>query len=449
MAIEIGSRRELFVDEFLVERMMGVELKLQQPVPRELAIVHDAPWEGNISGYHTVFRDGDRYKMYYRGSHFDEAASKVAHEEVPCYAESGDGIHWEKPELGLVDFAGSRTNNIVAVAGSGHCFAPFKDANPACAEDAPYKALAGQGADGLWAFKSVDGLQWTQLGDGFVITEGKFDSQNLGFWDGVRGRYVDFHRNLRDKVRDIMTCTSADFVHWTEPEWLDFGTVAHEHLYTNQIAVYHRAPHLFVGFPKRFTPDRAMVGHAYKGISDGVFMSSRDGICFKRWTEAFIRPGPQPERWVNRNNMTAWGLVETAGYLPNAPNELSLYSTEHYYRGEACKLRRFALRLDGFVAVNAPLKGGTLLTKSLVFTGSQIHLNFSTSGAGSLRVELQDESGQAIEGFALEDCEELFGDELERVVRWERGGDVSALAGEQVRLRFVLSDTDLFAFQFN
>jgi hypothetical protein len=77
--IDIGSRRELLVDHFLIEHTEGVALQLQKPVAREVAIVHDAPWEGNISGYHTVFRDGDLYRMYYRGSHFDEATARQSH----------------------------------------------------------------------------------------------------------------------------------------------------------------------------------------------------------------------------------------------------------------------------------------------------------------------------------------------------------------------------------
>ncbi len=88
-----------------------------------------------------------------------------------------------------------------------------------------------------------------------------------------------------------MTCSSDDFVHWSEPQWIDFGAASPEHLYTNQITPYHRAPHILVGFPKRFMPGRATVEHDYNGVSDGVFMSSRDGLHFKRWTEAFIRPG--------------------------------------------------------------------------------------------------------------------------------------------------------------
>ena len=75
-------------------------------------------------------------------------------------------------------------------------------------------------------------------------------------------------------------------------------------------------------------------------------------------------------------------------------------------------------------------------------------LNLSTSAAGGIRVELQDAAGQAIPGFALADCEEMFGDSLDRPVVWTGSTDLRALAGKAVRLRFALRDADLYAFRF-
>ncbi|MEZ6191034.1 MAG: hypothetical protein R3C45_07040 [Phycisphaerales bacterium] len=112
--IHIGDRRELFVDRYLIDTMQGVELRLHHPNAREIAIDHDQAWEGNVCAYHTVFKDGDIYRMYYRGSHFDpESQCRETHEQVYCYAESVDGIHWTKPELGLIEFDASTKNNIV------------------------------------------------------------------------------------------------------------------------------------------------------------------------------------------------------------------------------------------------------------------------------------------------------------------------------------------------
>ena len=446
-AMDIGSRLEPLVDDYLIERFEGAaKLELHRPVNREAAIVHDAPWEGNTCAYHTVFQDGDKYRMYYRGSHHEPG--EPATHQVVCYAESGDGVHWTKPNLGLVEFDGSKENNIIWDGVGAHNFAPFKDQNPDAAEDAQYKAI-GRGPGGLYAFKSADAIHWELMSDEPVITEGKFDSQNLAFYDTVRGEYVEYHRELRDGVRDIMVCVSDDFLNWTDPEFIEYPGAPQEHLYTNQITPYPRAPHIYMGFPMRFIPGREPpADHPMPGVSDGVFMTSRDGHNFHRWGEALVRPGMQNERWVNRNNMIAWGIVTTESAIPGAPGELSIYSTEHYYQGDACVLRRHTLRKDGFVSVNAPLAGGAFVTKPIIFDGSRLVINFATSAAGSVRVEMQDADGAPIEGYALDDCPEIFGDSIARGVEWENGSDVSELAGQPVRLRFELKDADLFALRF-
>ena len=108
--IDLGSRRELFVDRALIDHMDGgAELRLHRPTQREVALTFEEPWEGNASGYPTVIQDGDLYRMYYRGHRYiiDDPPLKQAQAEVVCYAESEDGIHWTKPNLGLFDWPGS------------------------------------------------------------------------------------------------------------------------------------------------------------------------------------------------------------------------------------------------------------------------------------------------------------------------------------------------------
>jgi hypothetical protein len=75
-------------------------------------------------------------------------------------------------------------------------------------------------------------------------------------------------------------------------------------------------------------------------------------------------------------------------------------------------------------------------------------VNYATSAAGSLRLEIQDTDGAAFPGFSLDDCLEYYGDSVEQVIAWKGGNDVSALVGKSVRLRFVLADGDLYSFQF-
>ncbi len=368
--VEISNRLEPFVDDFLIDRLSGsAELRLHSPVDREVVIKHNQPWEGNTSAYHTVFHDGQKYRMYYRASHTEKMGTGIIqdHPEFTCYAESEDGVHWTRPNLGLFEFNGSTENNIVlANDPATHDFAPFLDQNPEATAGEKFKAI-GRGKGGLYAFASPDGIRWQRMHDQPVITDGKFDSLNLAFYDSDRNRYVDFHRDFRNGVRDIKTAYSKDFLQWTQPEWLNYPGAKPEHLYTNGIVAYHRAPHIFIGLPKRYVPGRNPQGHPAGGVSDAVFMTSRDGKTFHRWAEAVVRPGLQVSRWVNRNNLPAWGIVETESSIPGGPQELSIYTTGDYYTGDGVTLRRHTWRLDGFVSVRASGDGGELVTNPLTF----------------------------------------------------------------------------------
>ena len=229
---------------------------------------------------------------------------------------------------------------------------------------------------------------------------------------------------------------------------------------------YFRAPHIFVGFPTRyverrwepsfeFLPDvahrKARMAFSPRygtAVTDGLFMSSRDGRLFRRWGEAIIRPGIERQHnWVYGDGYQSYGLLETQAADPLAPPELSAYVPENCWKESVC-LRRYTFRLDGFLSVNAPLKGGEMVTKPLTFAGRQLLLNFATSAAGGVKVELQDEAGQPLPGYSLADCDDVFGDAIERPVTWKGSTDVGDLAGKPVRVRFVMRDADVWAMRF-
>ncbi|MCA9194896.1 MAG: hypothetical protein KDB03_24160 [Planctomycetales bacterium] len=441
-SLDIGSRRELFVDDRLIESMTeGITWELVQPQPCEVVLTTDAPWEGNTSAYYTVLRDDDRFRMYYRGSHWDNQKQQSPHREVTCYAESQDGIHWTKPALGLFEFEGSRANNIVLDGLGTHCFAAFKDLNPACDPSARYKGISrGRpvGERGLYTFQSADGLHWQQSSAQPVITEGAFDSQNLAFWDSKSQVYREYHRTFVDGVRAIMTSDSKDWANWTSPRLLEYqATIPAEHLYTNAVQPYVRAPHLLLGFPTRYLPSQGQ-------RVEPTLMASRDGVHFFRWLEPVIPEDAPQDRRGNRSNYMAWGVVE----LDSRPNHLSVYATEAYYEGPDSRVRRFEYRKDGFVKVAAGDQVGALITKPIRFSGSRLELNYACQKSGQLRVELQDARGQPLPGFSIAECEPLKGDALADSVKWNQGSDVSRLAGQVIKIRFELQRANLYAFQF-
>lgn len=458
----IGSRLELFVDDWMIEQMDNVRLKLHSPTKREEVLA------GESFGYGTVFKDENRFRMYYRtgGKPCDitsmtkEAYKKrIKNPELTAYAESLDGIKWEKPELGVIDYEGSKANNFVWDAeglyrDSTHNFAPFKDSNPAATDETLYKALGGtKKGGGLKAFSSPDGIHWRKMADDPVVTDGAFDSQNLAFWDAERGQYVAFLRAFirvpvsesaqLGGIRSIKRCTSLDFLRWSTPQWLDFGDTPDEHLYTNAAIPYFRAPHLFLAFPRRFVEHRKKLGGSpLIGISDQVFMTSRDGGASwdRRFMEAFVRQGPDPANWSDRSGTLHWGVV------PTGPHELSLYWCDRRKHSTEC-ISRGTLRLDGFASVHADYEGGGFVTKPIRFEGRRLLLNYATSAVGSVQVEIQRPDGKPIEGFGLN--EPLYGDEIEGEVRWRAGSDVSRFVDQPVRLRFVLKDADLYALRFD
>lgn len=319
--IEVGARLQLLVDEHLIERLAGgAQLRLHPPEPREIVMTYDKPWEGNTSMVLTLFRDGDNFRMYYRAENYIAVGGKTTHPTYLCYAESKDGIRWVRPDLGLVEFEGSRNNNII-----GHTLLyPFKDSNPHVAPEGRYKAfhvatLTKPHRRNLYVYQSADGLRWQKMREDSVMTQGTttaaFDTVNVAFWDSVRGEYRAYIRDWKDKKRGIMTATSQDFMHWSEPQWLQYPDATQDELYTNMVRPYAGSPELFIGFPTRYMDSRG-------SITEPLFMTSRDGRSFRLWEEAIIRPGRNTDRWGNRCNYIWHGLIETESDLPGRPVEL-------------------------------------------------------------------------------------------------------------------------------
>lgn len=453
-AVEIGSRRELFIDDFLIDDQCGdVELKLHHPVPRETVVtfgVEGKPWEGNI-GYPALVEHDGGFRLYYSGR-----PRKVADEspdQVTCLMESSDGIHWQRPQIGLFDYKGSKDNNIVWRGKASHNFTPFIDKNPAAAEDARFKAV-GYHPDGgaLGAYASADGILWRMFTERPIVTVGAMDSQNVAFWDSHAGVYREYHRCCRGGMpgdefsghRDVMTSVSEDFIHWSEPRHIDYDDDRLDEMYTNGIRPYARAPHLLIGTPARYVkPRRKVADHPNCSISDAVLITSRDGARFRRWSEGFIRPGWEPEVWTDRNNYPAWGMLQLC------PEELSIYWGEHNKHPRK-RLRRGTIRTDGFVSLHAGVhQPGEILTRPLHVTGNRLELNYATSAIGTVMIELCDEEGQPIRGFSMADSEVLYGNEISHTFSW-RGcvTDVSPVTQKPVRLRIRLHDADVYSFRF-
>ena len=455
--VDIGSRRELFVDDLLIGEFQGTRLKLHEP-----QLQRHVPARP-FGHYATVLKDGETLRLYYRGdkvpgAHWRNGWGKYHEGEVTLYAESADGgIHWTEPNLGIHDVPEMPKGNVVMQVTDEtflvtHNFTPFIDTRPGVPENERYKALGGgryppenwggwksaderkqlrekYGPGGLKAFASADGLHWRLLQPEPVLAEdlGSFDSQNVAFWSEAEQQYIAYFRFFKNGVRSIRRSTSKDFLYWTDPVDMQANEPG-EHLYTSVTQPYFRAPHIYVALPTRF---QARVG----AITDIVFMSTRPGSdrYVRHFKEAFIRPGLGERGWGNRANYITLNAVQTS------PTHMSLflYGGGHYL-----------LRLDGFISVHAGFDEGEFLTKPLTFDGDRLELNYSTSGAGRIRVEIQDSEGETIPGYTLDKCAPVYGDEIAGIVKWNDSTDVSQLKGKPVRLRFVMNEADVYSLQF-
>lgn len=461
-AINLGSRRELFVDSFLLASKTNVQFVLHEPRDEGSVLPFDAPWEGQFSAYCTVIKDGDRYRVYYRGKS-SATADGVA--ETTCVAESNDGKTWTKPRLNLFEVAGTKENNVILTEGPfTHNFSPFLDPNPHAAAHEKYKAIAGDQRAGLKAYVSADGLRWKPMQDKPVLTtsdvpyQHMFDSQNVAFWSPGENRYLLYFRVYADRFRRIARAESKDFLHWEKVQLMEYRgaagqSVPVEHLYTSQTHPYFRAPHIYVALAARFMIGRQVLNadeakaigvhpSYFKDISDAIFMTSRGGNIYDRVVMgAFIKPGIGAENWVSRTTYPALNTV------PTGTNEMSIYVNQNYAQPTA-HLRRYSLRLDGFMSLRGPYEGGEVITKPLIFSGNRLLLNFSTSAAGGIKTEILDGNGKPIPGFSFQENIETIGNEITRAVRWKSGTDLSKLAGQTVQLHFKMKDADLFALQF-
>ena len=487
--INIGNRRELFVDDYLVDTEKTTAPKVYcKPVKRERAFIHDRAWEDRINVYHNVLRMPDgTYRMFYKAVHYgpkpDGTWCGLNH---ICVIESKDGIHWTSPDMELTNCKGSKKNNIISNEFDyyDNMFV-FEDQNPDCPENERYKAVYGEWGTGLYSYTSEDGLNfnwhpkpreefkdkpWLET----KIMDSKemgcyFDSLNTIYYDENKGKYIAFVRGFHvgddmfppdpdvpDAIRDIRISEREDYIHWTHPKMIRFDDSYDYQLYANAITPYYRAPHIYVGTPTRYVareewndsfdklpvPEERRSRGRGQSITDAIFMSSRDAENWTRSNEAIFTPGPEHMRnWVYGDCYPCVGFVETPGEIEGSDPYLSLYCKEDV---EGCQtvLYRYSLRMDGFACRRATLEPQYLVTKPFVFEGSELEINFETSALGYMKFTLEAQDGSAIHSS------QVFGDKIDRIVGFD-DGCVADFAGKTVTLKVEMSDASLYEIKFN
>jgi hypothetical protein len=452
--IDVATDKQLFLDDLFTAHASGVTLTVNPPRKTlEKNLVADRPWEDMLIGAFTVLDDEGTTKAWY--SAWEKKAPNDLSTRL-CYATSRDGIHFEKPALGLFEYAGSRETNIVfhEPVDGYHAGTVFKDPSAPPAER--YK-LVYLGRDGIRGAVSPDGIRWQKLPE--PILDYPADTQNNCFWDPDRRSYVMFLRlnlTMSDRYarqykkriaspRMIGRAESKSFARFPEYHVVmapDEADGPDRDLYTNAALKYPFAARAYLIFMSVFD-------HGARGTQETELATSRDGVRWQRPTRRpFIARGPAGS-FESQQIYAGVGVVRTGDGLSMYYGG---YAVGHHEPNEAFDrsgvMSRATLRLDGYTSYDAGEAAGTLTTRFLAHRGRRLELNVATAPGGSVRVELLDADLRPVAGHGASAADPIAGDFVARTVTWQGRQDLAGTAGKPLALRFTMKRAKLYAFQF-
>jgi len=481
--VEIGFTPQFVFDNYIVDNHWAIKYK-RQAVRR---VFHQAekydrnPILGGDQPSHLwVVRDGQMgiFRMYYQAN-FPAVASHdtdgrqegLPTPKVPtkgrkyktyiAYAESKDGIEWEKPHLNLLSWHSREPNNIVI----GRLDTPDVETCSPCILDVPEedrrgyrylmayraKGRGGMAINGIRLIGSQDGIHWDPDSDS-RIAHLHSDHHNSISYDGRRGQYVMFCRakHIYRARGDTMLDTGASrrVARLTSDslwgDWLAHAkpqTVLVPDEIDNQTHF-----NFFYGMPSRYWAG------VYWGFLEPFRMNdfiyteltlSRDGAHIARlperpkliqygpdgsWEDEMILASPS---WVEVGDQ--WWIYYSGWDGPHGTTE----------RTGAIGLAK--IRKEGFVSMRGPQGGVVVCTRTLRWPGGTLLVN-ADARDGLLRVRVSDEDRRPIAGFDYDDCHPFHDDSVAHEVTW-KDRSLDTLRGRVVRLEFFLQDADLYAFR--
>lgn len=454
--IDVGDRKQLLIDSHYFAQSENISLRVAPPTKTgERTLVSDRPWENASLNWFSVLEDSGKYRMWYEC--YDVEGWPTPDDTSFCYAESTDGIHWNKPPLGLSPYHDAHDTNIlfrqVGLEGARsrvHGAGVFLDPN--APQEARYKAVS-QGAfagaqppQRIAAMTSPDGLRWSRIPH--PVCDVFADSQYSAFWDADIAKYVLYGR-VGGRGRAIGRTTSATFDRF-DPLTLVFQTdesdPANCDLYNPAALKYPYADRVYFMFPSMYRHDSDTL--------DIHIAVSRDGVNWS-WPERGVPFVPLG----GSGNFDSGSLYMGQGML-RAGSELYMYYSGSPLKHNEAELpalleeknkrvfSRVTTGIDRFVCADAGEAKGHFVTPPVTFRGSRLYLNVKARSGGQVRAALLDSEDRPIPGLTIADCVPITDDAVDAAVKWSSNSDLQLLAGKPVKIRLELQDASLFAFQF-
>jgi len=449
--IRLGDAAQLFVDDYATQQLEGLRRVFHRPerYSGNPILTGTNPWEKwmlELNGRSIVYDDEVRqFRMYY-GANLPDAAAPEGTRYKVCLALSEDGLHWRRPNLGLVEWEGSRANNIIPWGENWmrrpNVIRDVHDLDPGRRYKMTYVDVFG-GRTAITKGYSADGIHWRLSGDGKPWFRDAHSSNLLG-WDASIGRYVIYPR-MDGASAAVGRSTSGDFVTWTEPETVlapgpsdpgrDFKGLAaffYEDLHLGWLWVFNRNQ----------TAEAELAssrdGKAWQRAAPGrIFFPRGEAGTWDSEMVLVIAPVARDDKiWIY---YSGWNTPYTA-----EAEEKATHGWVENGRRMQWAIGLATLRLDGFVSLDAGATSGTLLTRPLELDGSTLTVNARIDG--ELRVEVL-AAGRPLPGYSAAECLPVRGDGLRRPVRWKEHVGIEELRGRIVQLRFTLRNGSLYAFR--
>jgi hypothetical protein len=466
--------KQLFIDDFFIESMVGAHRVLDRPrkltVDRPLDIPLGRPWEAEGAQFAGAIFDEEnrRFRLYYR--------VWIGGRELLCALDSDDGIHWERPCLGLVEWEGSRENNITNCPPGG--LSILWDPHE---EDGAYRwkridnKPTGTGEDGepVWrAFHSGDGYDWQPYppgdygGQKMLFNFGS-PAESFGGVIDPAAPYVYYsQRGSGRRTRVLGRRDSRDFLRWSglrtvidqdleDPPGTEFYAAGFDlanrtdgglHVLMLYAFLTDLAEPYEIDDPERYwgagESGPGVMPARVDGFVDSQLAVSRDTVAWKRYREPFI-PRGEAGAWD-------WGMVYADAPILHDRQLWFFYGACNLtHNGRAAQLGGVpygsrkswgkgvaVLRPDGYVGIEANSYASGLLTthRFRQASGGDVRVNVDAA-AGQLRYELLEDTGEPIPGHGVEECDPIREDTLDGVLSWNGSAGWSGV-GEERRKRY-------------